>query len=458
METLDAMFEDGHLKAGCEPLARRPRVLAILPGFIPSTQLHIVKPLVALHRAGWIRAGFALEHRVSPHTLERAEVMVFCRNTEPAYSWILDFAVARGTPVVYDLDDNFFELPPTTGIGRYHRDPERLRQLERYLTHASLVRVYSETLREQVGRLNPNVVVVGGPIDWDLIPVRPKWRDPGKVRIVYQTSRVEDELANLFLDDIRRLLRVYAGRLMMVFWGYRPRELRGHPGVRFLAPIANYDRFFQRFARFGFDVGLAPLRDDVFHRSKTDVKFREYAACGIAGVYSNVGAYAKSVEHEVTGLLVSNQPGVWFDAVSRLVEDVGLRHAIQKQAREYARRHYDLQFVQEVWYRQLQKVTANGTGTCLSFGTEGSRRLTRVPVGSRFGTHPAGRVPLAKHGWACWASRVHKVIHTLRQNGFSPTLDRIRWSLNNLTMPLRLRMTLQFWSILRRLLPPDASR
>jgi len=27
-------------------------------------------------------------------------VVVFCRNTEPACSWILEFALARGKPVV----------------------------------------------------------------------------------------------------------------------------------------------------------------------------------------------------------------------------------------------------------------------------------------------------------------------------------------------------------------------
>lgn len=439
-----------HPRRGYESPARRPRVLAILPGFIPSTFIHIVKPFAGLHRAGYIRAGFTLEHSVFHHRLERAEVVVFCRNTEPAYRWILDFALARGKPVVYDLDDNFFELPPTTDVGRYHRAPERLRQLERYLRNAALVRVYSETLQERVERLNANVVRVDGPIDWNLIPNRPTRQDRSKVRIVYPTSRVEDELAELFLADIQRLLTIYAGQLEMFFWGYHPRELRGHPGVRFVAPIANYDRFFRKFACFGFDVGLAPLRDDIFHRSKTDVKFREYAACGIAGVYSNVGAYARCVEDEVTGLLVSNRPGAWFDAVSRLLEDVELRRAIQEQARQYARKHYDLQVVEEVWYSQLQAVMANAIGGCHSFAVQANWRSESVPAQSHSGTQMISRIPVAKQALACWARRLCRVIHTVRQSGFHRTLDRIRHSLNNLTILLQLRMKLQFWSILRR--------
>ena len=452
------MSEGLYLKPGDGSPVRGPRVLAILPGFIPSTLIHIVKPLAGLHRAGWITAGFALEHSVFRHSLERADVLVFCRNTEPAYRWILDFALARGKPIVYDLDDNFFELPATTDVGRYHRAPERLRQLERYLRNAALVRIYSETLRERVERLNPNVVRVEGPIDWNLIPNRPRRQDRSKVRVVYPTSRVEDDLAELFLADIQKLLTIYAGRLEMFFWGYHPRELRGHPGVRFVAPIANYDRFFRQFARFGFDVGLAPLRDDVFHRSKTDVKFREYAACGIAGVYSNVGAYAGCVEHEVTGLLVSNEPGAWFDAVSRLLEDIELRQAIQEQARKHARKHYDLQVVEEVWCSQLQEVMAHAIGGRHSSAGQPNRQPARVPGESRSETHMTGRIPVAKQAWGCWARRLYRVIHTLRQSGLHRTLDRTRQSLNNLTILLQLRTKLQFWSILRRKVPRGAGQ
>ena len=437
---------------------RRPRVLAILPSFIPSTLIHVVKPLLGLHRAGCIKAGFALEHSVFHHSLERAEVVVFCRNTEPAYGWILDFALARGKPVVYDLDDNFFELPLTSDIGRYHRAPERLEQLERYLRTAALVRVYSEPLLQQVRRLNPNVVRVEGPIDWSLIPIQPKRQDSSILRVVYPTSRVEDELAELFLADIRRLLSVYAGQLEMFFWGYHPRELRGHPAVRFIPPIANYDRFFRKFARFGFDIGVAPLRDDIFHRSKSDVKFREYAACGIAGVYSNVGAYAKCVKHEETGLLVSNQPGAWFDAISRLLKDVDLRHGIQKQAREYARNHYDLRLVEEVWWSQLQRVTAISLGDLSSFSAQRHRRPGRFPADSHPGTHLSGKMAVTKLAWACWARRAYKVVHTLRQSGFRHTVDRTRQSLNNLTMLLHIRIKLQRWSVFRRMLRRGATR
>ena len=156
--------------AGASPsdVARRPPlVLAVLPQLIPSTLIGVVKPLLALHREGRIVFDVALESWVRRRALARADVVVFCRNTEPRYRAPLDAARALGKPTIYELDDDFFAMPPATPGSLYHRDPARLGQLERYLRGASLVRVYSESLRTRAAALNAHVCRVDGLIDWD---------------------------------------------------------------------------------------------------------------------------------------------------------------------------------------------------------------------------------------------------------------------------------------------------
>src|SRR5262249_44613225 len=145
---------------------RPPAVLAVLPRLIPSTLIGVIKPLGALHRDGRIRFDVALETWVSRRQVARAEVVVFCRNTEPRHAWPLSVALALGKPVIYELDDDFFSMPLSTPGGEYHRDPQRLEQLERYLRQASLVRVYSEALHARVSALNAHVHRVEGPVDW----------------------------------------------------------------------------------------------------------------------------------------------------------------------------------------------------------------------------------------------------------------------------------------------------
>src|SRR3989442_7120003 len=158
-------------------------VLAILPQLIPSTEIGVVKPLLALHRDRRIIFDATLEPWVSRHQLAQADVVVFCRNTEPRYGAALQTALALRKPIIYELDDDFFAILPGAPGGQYHRDPPRLRQLERYLRHASLVRVYSEALHARVAALNPHVARVDGLIDWDLVPATAPSRTTAPLRI-----------------------------------------------------------------------------------------------------------------------------------------------------------------------------------------------------------------------------------------------------------------------------------
>ena len=137
---------------------------------------------------------------------------------------------------------------------------------------------------------------------------------------------------------------------------------RRHPAFAALANvrhhglICHYDRYLRRFSRAGYDIGLAPLPDDAFYRSKTNNKFREYGASGIAGIYSHVNVYSDCVRHEVTGLLAANDADSWHDALVRLIEDETLRTRIQRQARQYVREHYAQEKFEQLFLEQIQAV------------------------------------------------------------------------------------------------------
>ncbi len=332
----------------------RPRILAILPGFIPSTIISIVKPLLRLHRVGRITAEITLESLVSRRAIKSADLVVFCRNTEPRYSYIVDLLLARGIPFVYDLDDNLFELPLDSELGRFHRSPERLAMLTHYLTSADLVRVYSEPLLKRALSLNPRTERTFGPVDWSLVSASTK--KTGKVKIIYATSHIYDDLAEIFTPALSRILKEYGSRVEAHFWGIKPTSLSGFRNVRFQPFVFNYDKFLRCFSKAGFDIGLAPLKDDVFYRSKTNNKFREYGACGIAGIYSEVDVYSSCVTDAETGLLVSNDPEAWYGAIIRLLEDPDLREQIKAQAQEYVRQHYSQEKFEDIWWQQIRKL------------------------------------------------------------------------------------------------------
>ena len=246
----------------------RPRVLAILPALIPSTIISVVKPFIELCRAGYITMNITLEAFADQRDVAWADLVVFCRNSEPTYARCLDLVMEKGIPYIYDLDDNFFEIPRNSAVGRYHGASERIALLTRYVSGARLVRVYSEELLRKARRFNSNVERVDGPLDLRLVPPRSQYirspSDHGRVKIVYATSRRSDD----FFDDIYvpaliRVLDEYR-EVEVHIWGHRPAALRRHEGICYHRVIMDYDRFLRKFWSAKYDIGLAPLHDDPF--------------------------------------------------------------------------------------------------------------------------------------------------------------------------------------------------
>jgi glycosyltransferase involved in cell wall biosynthesis len=218
---------------------------------------------------------------------------------------------------------------------------------------ASLVRVYSVPMLIRAKKINRNVEKVVAPIDWRLI--MPPLRDASKdiVRIVYATSRSEDKLSEIFKPALRRVLEKHPKGVQAHFLGYNPEEFRSYQNVFHHPMVMDYQNYLRSFSSAGYDIGLAPLLNDVFHRSKTNNKFREYGASQIAGIYSNVDVYSTCVEHKRTGILVENDPDAWFDAMEILIEDSAMRQNIQRQALEFVRNNYSQEIFVNLWHQQI---------------------------------------------------------------------------------------------------------
>ncbi len=85
---------------------------------------------------------------------------------------------------------------------------------------------------------------------------------------------------------------------------------------------------YQRYVKdnINWDIGIAPLIDNNFNRSKTDIKFLDYTAMGCVGVYSNVEPYKN-----IIGLHASN----WFDELTFLINNEDYRKQLYNHALEY---------------------------------------------------------------------------------------------------------------------------
>jgi glycosyltransferase involved in cell wall biosynthesis len=318
----------------------------------------VVKPLLGLHRREEIFARVVLEQQAARRDIDWADAIVFCRNAEPRYAPLLAAARSRGVPLMYDLDDNLLELPRDCDGPSRLRESSRQAMLEEYLRAAALVRVYSRPVAERVERLNPRIVQCFAPVDLSLVrSAAPKINPQNRpIKIVYATSRTQDALCEIFLPALEQILRRRGDQVEAHFWGCRPPRIESLPNLRHHGLVCSYERYLRRFSRAGYDIGLAPLPDNVFFRSKTNNKFREYGASGVAGIYSNNEVYASCVQHEATGLLVANDTESWHAAIERLIDDSILRAGIQRQARQFVTENYAQEKFENLFRSQLEEI------------------------------------------------------------------------------------------------------
>lgn len=332
-----------------EQSSHLPRLLLVIPQSLPSSTIYIVKPLTELARQNRVIFNVALEDDVAVARLRASDVVLFCRNIEPSSDWILQECIAQNIPTVYDLDDNFWEVPEGLKYTEYHRAPHRLRQLERYLRQVDRVRVYSQPLVERALQFNARVSMVTPCIDMSLVPSIALPRRDDLIRLTYVTGRgASDALISVFADDLARLLEKYS-HLQVYWWGEAPDRFKAHPSTQIVGIQRDYDQFLQYLSHEGFDIGLAPLTPSSFNLSKTNTKFRDYGASRIVGIYSDVDVYTACVEHDKTGLLVHNRPGAWFEAMDTLVTDIERRQNIREAAYRYVYDHFRQELVERQW-------------------------------------------------------------------------------------------------------------
>lgn len=340
-----------------EPGRKRPHILAAISAVIPTTIIYILRPLQAMAERGEIEFTFISQDKVTPRMVHSSDIIVFSRNDNYKFLNILQEAHAFGIPTVYDIDDSFWDLPTDIWIGKYYRSGRRIETIEHYLKNVSLVRAFSKRLYQKVAKDYTRSVILATPcIDFSLTPTQPIPRQDQILRMVYATGRTyDDPLYPIFLPAVQRLLTAYPDRLEMYFYGGIPPELLGFRNAHWMPVEYDYAAYLSKLGASRYDIGLAPMLDENFYLSKTDTKFRDYAACWIAGVYSDVEPYA-SVQDGRTGFKISNESDAWEAALRKLIMDEDLRTTIQHQAHDYVYEHYRQELMEQDWRKLISRL------------------------------------------------------------------------------------------------------
>ena len=323
-----------------------PKPTALLfSGDTPGHVCTTIRTLAPLRAAGW-----AVLHGTIPgqpdasielDLVQNADVIVIQRDwpaNASAYRRLIQRARAFNKIVIYDLDDLLTELPLS------HPDYNRYRDCRPHialaLSEADLVTCSTPSLAASISAFAPNVQVLPNYLPdelWQPILAKqhPKSADRQPLRIGYCAGSGHGADLLMVEPVLLELLGEFAGQIELWFWGLSPSAaLLARPDVVW-EPVAigDYADFVAYFGTQSCDIFIAPLEESRFNRCKSGLKFLEYSALGIPGVYSNLEPYQELVDHGKTGFLAANL-SEWHESLHRLITDPELRLEMGEAAKE----------------------------------------------------------------------------------------------------------------------------
>lgn len=292
-------------------------------------------PLDALERRGHaVQYAGVLPWRAGKRPDSHVLVGQRISNAEPSRKWL---AAAGDVRRVFEVDDDLLHVDPSsTKPFEFYADPGVRRRLLENMRAADVVTVSTPYLagvvRSDYGVSAP-VHVLPNCLERKALELPPVVQ-AGPMTIGWAGSDTHRGDFGHVARSLRRWL-VRRPDVAMTFAGVDYGQVVGRGGSRVVPWRQIWADPVGYMAGLDWQVGLAPLANHQFNRSKSALKALEYAARGIVVVASDVEPYRGFVEHGVTGFLIERDHE-WAEVLELLAGDEQLRVRMAAAARAKA--------------------------------------------------------------------------------------------------------------------------
>lgn len=273
--------------------------------------------------------------------------------------YVLERLKKAGKRIVYDIDDDIFNIPKDHPASRLIGRDELIAATACMNLADEIVAstnplaeiIFSVTGRKPL--VIPNAVDMSD--GWTPTPFT---GSPDAIkRIFWQGGNTHGEDWRVCADAVDAILGERQD-VRVVILGFLPpivMELLQKPNwrgrVEFLE-FSSTETYSQMMRHIRAEVGIAPLVDTRFNRSKSNLKFLEYTAVGIPTVASSLNPYSDTIENGVDGFLVKTSQE-WFSSITLMLDDKRKRLATLEAARRKVREQYDIGKTAAIWKKAL---------------------------------------------------------------------------------------------------------
>lgn len=268
-----------------------------------------------------------------------------------------------GSINVYEADDDFFHMDPNSQSYRFFT-PDRLERIRKYIRECDYVTVTNAHLKDVYGAINPNVAVIPNAVDVEMFAsVRKKKEDYDKDDIIigWTGSATHTSDLKIIADVIKDVLKKHKNvKFLLAGWPECPffTDVPFNQIIR-IPWVNNMLDHIQNVGKI--DIGLCPLVDNKFNRSKSNLKYIELAAAGIPAIVSDVITYNTTVKNGKNGIVVGASGATykeWIKAIETLITQKELRKKYGVEAYKTVVNNFDINVIAKQWvdfYKRIVK-------------------------------------------------------------------------------------------------------
>ena len=228
-----------------------------------------------------------------------------------------------------EMDDNLFELPDYNPAKKYWSE-DKLENLKKNIECADGVICSTIPLADYIKEnYNSNVFVIPNNISQSFPFVN---HNNPKIRVGWVGSKTHEGDFSVSLIDALEELQ---DEIELVIYGEVPNCI-SHLRIE-NEPWTEVEKYHQTLYALKLDIGLIPSKDNIFNQSKSNIKFLEYSSCSVVSIADRTYPYGNSIDHNETGMIVTNKAIDWYMNLKYLIDNKEERNRLSLNSYQYVK-------------------------------------------------------------------------------------------------------------------------
>lgn len=300
------------------------------------------------------------------------DVIIIQRDVlEDAFSKkLIEYCKLFGIKIIYEIDDDLINID--NSHPEYEFYMEKAKTIKFILKNSDEVVVSTKALKDKLIPFNNHINVIRNTlIDFWERKVDKPVKNSNTITIGYMGTFTHVNDLILIKNAVTNVKKFYSNKNFNIEFemiGGTNEKWEGINKIEIPNDKKEYPYFVDWLKHIvNWDIAVAPLEDTKLNNSKSIIKYLEYSALGVPGIFSPIGPYKRHIVNNKNGVLVKdNSVKSWEESLINLINDESLRKNILKNSKKDIEENFSMGLAVNSWKQILNRLSRN-TNSILNF-------------------------------------------------------------------------------------------